>query len=62
MDQLTKDHQKAKFDLARESYFNREVQQKEISLQDEVRKYKNLMVRYHHAIRILIVDSAVSPS
>ena len=44
MDQLTEDYHQERLDHARESHFNREVQQREIVLQDEIRKYKNLVV------------------
>lgn len=46
IDQLTNDFHQEKLDHARESHFNREVQQREINLQDELRRYKNAMVSY----------------
>ena len=43
-DQLAQDYQQERLDHARETQFNRQVQQQEIALQDELRKYKSLMV------------------
>ena len=45
LDQLTDDFNQEKLDHARESHFNRDVQLQQIQLQDELRKYKALMVR-----------------
>lgn len=45
MDQITEDYHQERLDHARESHFNRDVQQREIVLQDELRKYKSLVVR-----------------
>ena len=45
LDQLTDDFNQEKLDHARESHFNRAVQLQQIQLQDELRKYKALMVR-----------------
>lgn len=45
LDELTEDYHQEKLDHARESHFNREVQLQEIQLQEELRKYKALMVR-----------------
>ena len=44
MDQLTEDYRQAKFDHARESHFNRDVQMREMQLQDELKKYRSVMV------------------
>lgn len=45
LDELTEDFHQEKLDHARESHYNRENQLQEIQLQDELRKYKALMVR-----------------
>ena len=45
VDELTEDFNQEKLDHARESHFNRGVQRQEIQLQEELRKYKALMVR-----------------
>lgn len=45
VDELTDDYHQEKLDHARESHFNRDVQQREIRLQSELQKYKALMVR-----------------
>lgn len=45
MDELTDDYHQERLDHARESHFNRDVQQREIRLQNELQKYKVLMVR-----------------
>ena len=44
LDELTDDFNQEKLDHARESHFNRGVQLQEIQLQEELRKYKALMV------------------
>ena len=44
MDQLTEDYHQERLDHARESHFNREVQRRELELQEELRKYKTVMV------------------
>ncbi len=44
MDQLTDDYHQERLDHARESHFNRDVQRRELELQDELRKYKTVMV------------------
>ena len=46
MDQLTEEYHRERLDHARESHFNRDVQRRELELQDELRKYKTVMVRY----------------
>ncbi|KAL9128435.1 MAG: hypothetical protein Q9217_002897, partial [Psora testacea] len=43
LDQLTDDYHQEKLDHARESHFNRDVQLREIQLQDELRRFKALM-------------------
>ncbi len=45
VEELTEDCRQAKFDHARESHFNREVQLREVQLQEELRKYRSVMVR-----------------
>ena len=49
MDQLTEDYHQEKLDHARESQFNRNIQQQELVLQDELRKYKSLVVHRYGA-------------
>ena len=44
VEQLTEDCRQAKFDHARESHFNREVQLREVQLHDELKKYRSVMV------------------
>lgn len=44
MDQLTEDYHQERLDHARESHFNRDVQRRELELQEELRKYKTVMV------------------
>ena len=44
VDQLTDDYHQERLDHARESHFNREVQRRELELQEELRKYKTVMV------------------
>lgn len=44
LDQLMEDYHQEKLDHARESHFNRDVQQQEMRLQGELRKLKQLMV------------------
>ena len=72
VDQLTIDYHQEKLDHARESYFNREVQQREIRLQNEIQQYKALMVssRIERVTfdlsnitpRVLTIDRIVMPS
>ena len=45
LDELTDDFHQEKLDHARESHFNRGVQLQEMQLQEEIHKYKALMVR-----------------
>ena len=44
VDQLTEDYHQERLDHARESHFNRDVQRRELELQEELRKYKTVMV------------------
>ena len=44
MDQLTEDYRQEKLDHARESHYNRDGQLRELALQDELRRYKAVMV------------------
>ena len=46
VDQLTADYHQEALDHARESHFNRDVQRREMELQDELRKYKSVMVGF----------------
>ncbi len=47
MDELTEDYHQERLDHERELHYNRDTQQRERILQDELRKYKNLVVRSH---------------
>lgn len=48
LDELSDDYRQEKLDHARESHFNREVQKSEMSLKDEIRKIKSVMVGLVH--------------
>ncbi|KAL2053006.1 hypothetical protein ABVK25_006643 [Lepraria finkii] len=54
VDQLTEDYHQERLDHARESHFNRDVQRKEMELQDELRKYKTVMDR--DAFVLVLID------
>lgn len=44
LDQLNQDYQQERLDHARETLFNRDVQRRELQLQDELRKLKATVV------------------
>ena len=46
LDLLAQEHQQEKLDHARESHFNREVQRREMKLQEELRAISGKMVRF----------------
>ena len=48
LENVTDEFNQEKLDHARESHFNRDVQLREIQLQNDIRKYKALMVRPPH--------------
>lgn len=44
LDELSDDYRREKLDHERESHFNRDIQNREMSLKDEIRKIRSVMV------------------